>query len=56
LIVGGIILHHPIFIGSPWVLKVRGLTSGDSEEECERWVGIFLVEDDFKSYGSLLYR
>jgi hypothetical protein len=41
------------FIGPPRVLKVGALTGGESEEECERWVGNFLVEDDFKIYGSL---
>jgi len=25
------------------------LPGGDSEGECEEWVGIFLVEGDFKS-------
>ena len=30
------------------------LTGGDSEEECERWVEIFLMESDFKSYESLV--
>ena len=50
LVSGGIILHLPISIGPPWVLKVGGLTGGDVVRGTTI---LILVKNVFNYFGLL---